>query len=145
MLLRLKSARKTSIEASSDIFKLLQPILLRKQLIDRNREHLWVVGLDHQLRILYIEQVSVGCSDSVMAQPMEVFCMAVRKRCANIIIAHNHTIEACPSEADRRITEKLVIAGEILGITLLDHLVITTQDYYSFADEGIMQNEARRA
>lgn len=145
MLLRLKSARKTTIEGSSDIFQLLRPILLRKQLIDRNREHLWVIGLDHQLRVLYIEQVSVGCSDAVMAQPMEVFCMAVRKRCANIIIAHNHACEAWPSDADKRITEKLVAAGEILGIALLDHLVITTEDYYSFADGGLMENEAIRA
>jgi DNA repair protein RadC len=136
MLLRLTETRKTDITSPDDIFAIMSSILRRKSPIDRNREHLWSIGLDHGNRVLYIEQVSVGCIDTVIAHPMEIFCMAVRKRCTSIILIHNHSISPEPSRADILLTEKMQRAGELLSITLLDHLIITTEDYYSFASEG---------
>lgn len=136
MLLRLTETRKTSISSPDDIYKLILPILRRKSPIDRNREHLWAIGLDNGNRVIYIEQVSVGCIDSVIAHPMEIFCMAVRKRCVSIVLIHNHSISPEPSRADKLLTTKIAQAGELLNIKLLDHLIITTEEYYSFASEN---------
>lgn len=142
MLLRLKLIQKTCITNSSEIFDLLGHILRHKSSIDRNREHLWTIGLDNQNRVLYIEQVSVGSINSVIAHPMEVYCMAVRKRAVSVVLVHNHCSSPIePSKEDIRITQKLATAGHILNIRLLDHLIITTDSYYSFADEGLLEDE----
>jgi hypothetical protein len=73
---------------------------------------------------------------------MEVYCMAVRKRAVSIVLVHNHCSSPIePSKEDLRITQKLATAGHILSIRLLDHLIITTDSYFSFADEGLLEDE----
>jgi DNA repair protein RadC len=146
MLLRLKQHQKVEILHDEDIFHLIHPVLLRKQSIDRTREHLWVVGLDNHNQVQYIEQVSVGCINAVIAEPMEVFCMAVRKRCTAIILVHNHSFSSVlPSTADKLITEKMIAAGDILNIKVLDHVIISRCNHFSFEKEGLMVNGFDRA
>jgi DNA repair protein RadC len=141
MIHRVKNVEDVCITGSECVYRLMLSILRRKTLIDRTREHLWTIGLDNHNRVLYIEQVSVGCINACIFQPMEIFCMAVRKRCTSIVVVHNHSCSVEPSKEDIRLTEQLAAAGRILNIRLLDHLIISTTEYYSFADEGLLPDE----
>lgn len=68
-----------------------------------------------------------------------IFSAALKANATNIMIAHNHPSgNKIPSEADKHMTAKIRKAGELLDIKLLDHLIITSETYYSFADEGAL-------
>src|SRR5690606_19864491 len=114
-------------------------ILIRESIIDQDKEHLWVVGLSNSLHILYIELVCLGTYKSVQVEPMEVFSWALQKRCAKIILVHNHPgNDLKPSNADKDVTDRLIQVGKIIQLDVIDHLIITTESYYSFVDDGLM-------
>ena len=137
MTIRLASGQRKAIACSRDIYQLMLPILLRKQKIDRNREHCWVIGLARNNNILYVEHISTGSVCNTIVHPMEVFCMALRKRCSSIVIVHNHPSQCpLPSPIDKRLTRSLAEAGELLQVKLKEHLIITEKNYYSFNDKG---------
>jgi len=72
-----------------------------------------------------------------IVHPREVFALAVRESAAGVIFLHNHPSgDPTPSAEDRRLTDRLVTAGEVLGIRVLDHMIIGDGRYVSFADEG---------
>lgn len=133
MNIRLQRRQRKVITCSKDVYRLMLPILLRKQKIDRNREHCWVIGLARNNVVLYVEQISMGSVCGTVVHPMEVFCLALRRRCSSIVLVHNHpSQDHLPSSADKAITAKLVEAGELLQVKLRDHLVITERSYYRF-------------
>ena len=75
---------------------------------------------------------------------MEVFSLALQKRAVQIILVHNHPSgELLPSEPDKDITNRLIQVGKIVRTKVLDHLIITTESYVSFADIGLMKKLAR--
>ena len=79
--------------------------------------------------------VSIGSLNSALVHPREVFRMAVTIGAHSIVLAHNHPSgDSTPSDQDRRITERLTEAGELLGIQVIDHVVIGDTSYFSFAD-----------
>ncbi len=139
MGIRLSEADKIKILNSMDIYGIMQRILLRENKIDRNREHLWVVGLANNNRLLFVELVSKGTSNKTLVEPMEVFSFALQKRALSIILVHNHPGgELNPSENDKDITDRLIQVGIIVETQVFDHLIITEKDYYSFADSGLL-------
>lgn len=139
MNVKLRSTQKIKVVSSQDIYKIMQQILLHENKIDRNKEHLWTVGLDHAQRILYVELISLGTSTSAPVEPMQVYRIAVQKAAASLIIVHNHPSgEVQPSDEDIVITDRLLQVGKILGIELTDHLVISENSYNSFADTGLL-------
>ena len=74
-----------------------------------------------------------------MVHPREVFAGAVEQRAAALICVHNHSSgDRKPSEEDKRITRRMVKAGELIGIPVLDHVIIGQDNYTSFADEGLL-------
>ena len=128
----------------ASLFGIMQKILLREEEIDQNREHFWVVGLENNNRILFIELISLGSVNQTIAEPMEVFSLALQKRAVKIILVHNHPSgELIPSEPDKDITNRLIQVGKIVRTKVLDHLIITTESYVSFADIGLMKKLAR--
>jgi len=140
MDIQLKEAEKIKILNSDDIYGIMQKILLREQKIDQNREHFWVIGLENNNRILFIELVSLGTVNQALVKPMEVFSLALQKRAVKIIICHNHPSgELKPSDADKDITDKLIQVGIIVNTPVLDHLIISTKSYLSFGDIGLFQ------
>ena len=140
MDIQLKEAEKIKILNSDDIYGIMQRILLREQKIDQNREHFWVIGLENNNRILFIELVSLGTVNQALVKPMEVFSLALQKRAVKIIICHNHPSgELKPSDADKDITDKLIQVGIIVNTPVLDHLIISTKSYLSFGDIGLFQ------
>ena len=103
-----------------------------------------MVGLENNNRILFIELISLGSVNHTIAEPMEVFSLALQKRAVQIILVHNHPSgELLPSEPDKDITNRLIQVGKIVRTKVLDHLIITTESYVSFADLGLMKKLAR--
>ena len=124
------------IRTPAEVFALLQTHAARW-----DREHFLTVLLDGQHRVVGIDDVAVGSCGACPVHPREVFKAAILANSTAIIAAHNHPSgDTTPSEADRLVTKRLAEAGELLGIPLLDHLIITGSGYYSMSDAGILRS-----
>jgi DNA repair protein RadC len=96
-----------------------------------------VVPLDTKNRVLGFHVVSVGSLGASLVHPREVFKIAILANAASVILVHNHPSgDPEPSAEDRRVTERLKEAGELVGIPVLDHVVIGDGRYVSFTDRG---------
>ena len=101
-----------------------------------------VLMLDQKNRVIGINTVSVGSLTASVVHPRECFKPAILSNAASIILAHNHPSgQPQPSQEDRVLTVRLVTAGKLLGISILDHVIIGdgTSSYFSFADEGLLE------
>ena len=118
--------------------------LLCAYLADVDREHFVVLLLDQKNKVIGIHTVSIGSLTASVVHPRETFKIAILANCASIIIGHNHPSSDCqPSREDRAITTRLVEAGKLLGISVLDSLIVATDGsgkYFSFADEGLLSS-----
>ncbi len=102
-----------------------------------DREYFVVCGLDAKHRVIGINVVSVGTLTLSIVHPREVFKPLIVMNAAAWLCAHNHPSgDPMPSQEDRVLTKRLRDAGDLLGITLLDHLILGEERHYSFADEG---------
>lgn len=128
-----KKERKI-INSPKDIFP-----LLKEKILNFHKEYFVVVSLDNRNKIISIDTISVGTLNSSLIHPRETFEAAIRNHAAVIIICHNHPSgELKPSEDDLIITQNLVKAGELLGIEVADHLIISRQGYFSFKERKII-------
>ncbi|WP_299223168.1 JAB domain-containing protein [uncultured Psychroserpens sp.] len=114
-----------------------------RQFIDLNKinhkEFFWVMCLTNANRVTVISEIGSGSTKGVHMNTKEVFQNAILSNSAAIIIAHNHPSGILkPSETDKNYTQKLIPLCEVLDITLLDHLILTQEDYYSFSDNHIL-------
>lgn len=122
----------TRIGASHDLFQHYYPLLR-----DLRHEVFKAVLLDAKHCIIRESTVSKGSLTLSIVHPREVFNLAVRESAAAVIFLHNHPSgDPSPSPEDRALTSRLVSAGDILGIRVLDHIVIGDGRYVSFADKG---------
>ncbi|PWI29761.1 DNA repair protein [Flavobacteriaceae bacterium LYZ1037] len=104
------------------------------------QEEFKVLLLNRSNTVLGIYQMSKGGVSGTYVDAKLVFSVALKCNASNIIIAHNHpSSNLTPSEADKKLTQKLNKAGQYLDITLIDHLIITKDDFYSFADNGLIK------
>ncbi|RMD85518.1 MAG: JAB domain-containing protein [Candidatus Dadabacteria bacterium] len=118
--------------SSRDVFEHFGPLLA-----DAKRERLYAVLLDTKNRVIAKVRISEGSLGSSLVHPREAFRPAVREAAASVLFVHNHPSgDPSPSVEDRRITERLRAAGDLLGIPVLDHIVVGRKDYFSFADSG---------
>ena len=130
-LARRRSTQKgKSLTTPNDIFH-----LIRHYAFDNYQEKLVVIAFNGAQEVIFNKVVTQGLLDRTVVHPREVFAEAIKRRASAIIIAHNHP-SGClePSEADRDITQRLVLAGNILGVKLLDHLIFTEDGFYSFRE-----------
>lgn len=128
------------ISCSSDIYEYFY-----QRLKDIKKEIFISVLLDVKNRIIGERIVSEGSLDASIVHPREVFLPAIRESSSSVIFIHNHPSgDPEPSTEDLVTTKKLVEAGDILGIKVLDHIIIGETGYYSFADRGILNNPRRR-
>ena len=103
-----------------------------------DREHFVVLLLDIKNKVIGINTVSIGNLDSSIAHPREVFKPAILSNAGSILLAHNHPSgDPTPSREDIEITHRLVNAGNILGINVLDHIIIG-DGYRSLKEAGHM-------
>ncbi len=112
----------------------MQPVLDNKPF-----EEFWVIMLSRSNKIISRQIISSGSLSGSLADPKKIFKLALEKLAAALILAHNHPSgNLTPSESDKKITTKIVSAGRILDINVLDHIIIGDGEYFSFADEGLM-------
>ncbi|AHN28583.1 DNA repair protein RadC [Snodgrassella alvi wkB2] len=141
MDIKLGKNDKRYIEGSDDVFSIMQRVLLRENKIDKEKEHFWIIGMNEAGYILYIELIALGSVKAVNIEPMNVYRVAVMKNATRVIAIHNHPSgRLVPSKADLDITDRLIQVGRILNITLVDHLIISTEAYESFRSMGIMDD-----
>ena len=112
---------------------------------DADVEHFVALWLDQKNRVIGLRTVSIGSLQSSVVHPREVFIGCSDGRVASLVVAHNHPSgNTQPSNEDRNLTIRLVEAGKLLGIPILDHIIVgfdmdgTPTPYFSFADNGIL-------
>lgn len=105
----------------------------------KQQEYFLCLYLDGANHLIQTKVITIGILNQSLVHPREVFSYAIQKRCASIIVAHNHpsgVLQA--SNEDINVTKRLHESGKILGIELLDHLIITKDGFYSFKEEGLL-------
>lgn len=136
------SEKPDKITSPGDVAGIMWKILAAEHETDQDREHFWSIGLNTAHKIKYIELVGLGGLDMVDVTPREVFRLAMMRACKAIIVCHNHPSgNETPSEGDKLFTKQLRAAGQILGISVIDHVVISRVVYYSFADYDMFKDD----
>ncbi len=115
----------------------------RARFFSASKEHFFSLHLNSKNQLIREVLVSIGSLSTSVVHPREVFAPAVRDSTAALIFIHNHPSgDPAPSREDRECTQRLLHAGQILGIRVLDHIVLGHDDYYSFADAGLLSSDA---
>jgi DNA repair protein RadC len=113
--------------------------IFRSVLTDKPYEEFWIIMLNKANKVLKKCNISEGGISGTVVDPKKIFKIALDNHACSIILGHNHPSGVVtPSEADQRITKKLVDAGILLEITVLDHLILANDGFYSFADDGAL-------
>lgn len=121
------------ITSSKAVFETMQPIIG-----ELPHEEFWVLFLNNSNKVISKAQLSKGGIAGTIVDTRLIFKLALENGATGLILCHNHPSgELNPSIADKQITRKIKTAGEILDVKILDHLIITETNYYSFVDEGI--------
>lgn len=111
----------------------------REKLGREKKEHFLVIYLDSANTVISIKDISTGILDSSLVHPREVFEPAIKLLAAHIIAVHNHPSgDLDPSLDDLKITQRLVAVGELTGIDVVDHLIISSHGYISLREKGVM-------
>jgi DNA repair protein RadC len=112
---------------------------LRARLRHQQREVFAVLFLDSQNRLIAYDELFQGTIDGASVHPREVVKQALARNAAGVILAHNHPSGVAePSQADRRITERLQVALELVDVRVLDHMVVGDAEVVSFAERGLL-------
>lgn len=129
-----KSGNRIKIKNAEDVFNYFVD-----KLVDKKKEHFYVLLLDTKNKIISEELVSVGTLNSSLIHPREVFNPAIKASANCIILIHNHPSgDITPSIEDKNITKLLVDASRLLEINVLDHVIIGKNGYLSFKDKDLM-------
>ena len=123
-----------SFRCSGQVFEHFQV-----QFQDLKKECFRAVLLDGKNRILKLVRISEGTLTSSLVHPREVFRPAIEEATSGVLLVHNHPSgDPGPSDEDRRITARLVETGKVVGIRVLDHVIVASDSYFSFADQNLL-------
>ncbi|WP_299760936.1 JAB domain-containing protein [uncultured Pontibacter sp.] len=134
---KVKPSERPQVTSSTDSYQVL------KASWDPGRlefvEQFKVLLLSRANRVLGIYEVSTGGVGGTVADPKLIFAAALKACASGIILSHNHPSgNLKPSAADLQLTKKMKQGGELLDIAVLDHIILTSEGYYSLADEGLL-------
>ena len=134
---KVKPSERPQVKTSKDCYQLLL------QTWDENKlefvEQFKVILMNRAQRVLGIYEMSTGGVSGTVADPKLVFIAALKANACNIILSHNHPSgNLKPSRADEDLTRKIKEAGTFLDIKVIDHIIVTSEGYYSFSDEGML-------
>ncbi len=134
---KVKASERPKIVTSKDAYN----VLLKSW--DENKiemvEQFKVLFLNQANKVLGIYEVSTGGITGTVADPRVIFAAALKANCCAIIISHNHPSgNLKPSRQDEELTQKIKQGGQLLDIKLLDHIILTAEEYFSFGDEGLI-------
>jgi len=114
-------------------------IILQQQIGDLPTEEFWVMFLNQGNKIIKTEQISRGGITQTAVDIRIIFKRGIELMATAMIISHNHPSgNLNPSESDRQLTKKIMEAAKYLDIQVLDHIIVSQKDYFSFADEGLI-------
>jgi DNA repair protein RadC len=134
---KVKPADRPAIKSSNEAFQLIS--LLWNENIIELQEEFKVLFLNRSNRVLGIYHTSSGGITGTVADPRLILTAALKANCVSIMLFHNHPSGSLkPSLQDEELTKKIKEAARFLDIKLLDHLIITRDEYFSFADEGLL-------
>jgi len=129
-----ESPEVAQIKCSKDVADIFQPILS-----DLAHEEFWILFLNRSNKVINRMKLSQGGVSGTVTDVRMLMKKAIEYLASGIIVCHNHPSgNLNPSEADSKITQKIKEAGTLMDIQLLDHLIISDKDYYSFADNGLL-------
>lgn len=129
----LKDKKSTLVLSPKDVWDNL------KDIRDHKKEHFVIFYLDSRNQEIQREIISVGTLNANLVHPREVFEPAVKNVASHIIIAHNHPSGGTePSEEDIEITRRLIEAGKIMGIEIIDHVIVGKESFLSFREQKII-------
>lgn len=124
---------KKPVKCAKDVYNYISPFLK-----DLKKELFITLHLDSKNAIVKNDTVSLGTLNASLIHPREIFKSAIKESANSIILVHNHPSgDPSPSEDDKKITEKLISAGELLDIKVLDHVIVGKNSYYSFKEQDL--------
>jgi len=133
---KVKRSDMPKVTSSQDAYDYL--ISIWSPQIERLEEFV-ILCLNRANKVLGWSKISSGGISGTVADPKIIFQVALKANSSSIILCHNHpSSQLKPSDNDIKLTRKLKSAGEFLELNVLDHLIITTDSYFSFADEGLI-------
>lgn len=133
---RYESIRKSQIRSPKEIYNILTDVL---ELQDESIEKFGIINLDVKNRINGIHMLSTGVLDATLVHPREVFKAAMLNNSSSIILFHNHPSgDPTPSSEDVKMTKRLKEVGELIGITVIDHIIVGDFRYISLKEIGMM-------
>lgn len=134
-----KPADRPQINGTQTAYRLLYNTWDKNKL--ELQEQFRVMLLNRSLRVLGFYDAASGGTWEVTVDARLIFAAALKCNASEIILAHNHPSgDALPSAEDKALTKRLVLCGKLLKITVLDHIIITRDNYYSFADNKLIIN-----
>jgi DNA repair protein RadC len=126
--------KKKQIRSSQDVFKLMAPVMS-----DLQHEEFYALFLNRSNKVILTDQVSMGGVSGTVVDVKKLYFNAINLQVSNLIICHNHPSGSLrPSYADKQLTRKVSESAKLLDISLLDHVIIAENGFYSFADHGHM-------
>lgn len=129
-----EETKQKEITSAQEIYE-----LIKSKISNYAKEHLVVLSFDTRNKFLGMDTISVGTLNANLIHPRETFDAAIRRHAAHIIVAHNHPSgDPEPSEDDLEITKRLMESGKILGIEVMDHIIVTKNDFFSFKDRKLI-------
>jgi DNA repair protein RadC len=134
---KVKPSERPQIKSSLDCYRLLLQTWEQGKIdfVEQFR----VILLNKANKVLGITTLSTGGVSGTIADPKLIFAAAIKSNACNFIVSHNHPSgNLKPSKADEDLTYKIKSAGKFLDIQLLDHMIVTSEGYLSFADEGLL-------
>lgn len=134
---KVKASERPQILSSKDAYEILMKIW------DEGKidfvEQFNILLINRANKVLGVYKVSTGGITGTVADPRQIFTAALKANACGLVLAHNHPSGTLkPSRQDEQLTSKMKEAGSFLDIKILDHLIVTSESYYSFADEGLL-------
>ena len=132
--------KKTKLACADDVVALVRP-----ELGLATREHFIGLYLDARNCLLSKYVIAIGSLNASLVHPREIFKTALAEGAAALILVHNHPSgDPTPSDEDVVITKNLIKVGELIGIEVLDHVIVTQHDYFSFAESQLQQDSSKK-
>jgi len=137
------------LEHCYDTFTVMSRILKRDSEVDMDREKVWVIGLAITLKIRYVELTSLGSMDAAFVTPMNIFRLGLMKGVHKLIMVHSHPgadllpRDLLPSENDNSVTSRMIQVGNIIGIKVVEHMIISPDYFFSYDKTGLLKKLAK--
>lgn len=139
-LQRYPKEKKRRLASAEDVVSLVRP-----ELGLATREHFIGLYLDARNCLLCKRVIAIGSLNASLVHPREIFKTALAESAAALVLVHNHPSgDPAPSDEDVMITKNLIKVGELIGIEVLDHVIVTQHDYFSFAENQLQQDSGKK-